>query len=586
MRTQVSVFALVISIAALWPGMPASAAANDLPLDAKPTCVAPPAEFNSWFEAGSAGVNGIVKPADSVAFPDIPNCSFYKWSAQMFLWLASPTPPVEGQVKHTFDSTAFFDVSPLIDGKRTFIPHTPNLVHDLSVRVAQVGPNELPVILSKNGRLMELVTAPTNQNGKPIILDVQGVFQAVDGVKVSDGHPQLLDEKGNVIDVHSNRISSQAKTSGSDIASRFELGGQSFLIDSTGNVVQSEQGQADNGVIFSQNGSLVYYITIVNDVFAYMRTASVDNGISPSPLTFPTTQGEVNKIVAFAQTHGVTIADASALAIELKSSWVEADTVSDPSKYIIMSAVVPTFDKSDPKQWKPDGGTKSVKLALVGFHVVGSTKGHPEMIWATFEHSDNAPSSSYAYVNSNDHETTVPQSASGKWTFSETNPTGAFNTQVAKFDNKTGNINVFGGASKLQPSNVLRAKPWGAASDVVPNPIDGSVANSNTEIISLNNSVRSQLTNGDVRSNYILIGATWTILGAPPDNADPGQPTNEVGTNMLTNSTMETFQQGVDSTKQGSTTNCFSCHNNDRSDDPNKNSTFLSHVYPKLNPLF
>jgi hypothetical protein len=51
------------------------------------------AEFNGWFESGAVSLNGAVKPANSVLFPDVPNCSFYKWSEQMFLWLTSPAPP-------------------------------------------------------------------------------------------------------------------------------------------------------------------------------------------------------------------------------------------------------------------------------------------------------------------------------------------------------------------------------------------------------------------------------------------------------------------------------------------------------------
>jgi hypothetical protein len=41
-------------------------------------------------------------------------------------------------------------------------------------------------------------------------------------------------------------------------------------------------------------------------------------------------------------------------------------------------------------------GQKTVNLAMVGMHVVGSTKGHPEMIWATFEHIGNAPNDDYS----------------------------------------------------------------------------------------------------------------------------------------------------------------------------------------------
>jgi hypothetical protein len=42
----------------------------------------------------------------------------------------------------------------------------------------------------------------------------------------------------------------------------------------------------------------------------------------------------------------------------------------------------------------------------------------------------------------------------------------------------------------ISPSDTIRWKPWGAASDLSPNPIDGSAAASNTEVIAINNSVR------------------------------------------------------------------------------------------------
>ena len=35
------------------------------------------AVVNSWFESGSVTLNGAVKPANSVTFPDAPNCTFY-----------------------------------------------------------------------------------------------------------------------------------------------------------------------------------------------------------------------------------------------------------------------------------------------------------------------------------------------------------------------------------------------------------------------------------------------------------------------------------------------------------------------------
>jgi hypothetical protein len=84
---------------------------------------------------------------------------------------------------------------------------------------------------------------------------------------------------------------------------------------------------------------------------------------------------------------------------------------------------------------------------------------------------------------------------------------------------------------------------------------------------------------GDVRKNYILTGATWTIGGAPPNGGPPNG--NEVGTSMMCNTTMETYQQGTNTTKVG--TNCFDCHSGNMLGDPSGNG--LSHIFGTLKPL-
>jgi hypothetical protein len=57
--------------------------------DAFPSCALTPDEFKTWFNDGNVTKDGLVKPADSVAFNPITACSFYKWSEQMFLWEAA-----------------------------------------------------------------------------------------------------------------------------------------------------------------------------------------------------------------------------------------------------------------------------------------------------------------------------------------------------------------------------------------------------------------------------------------------------------------------------------------------------------------
>jgi hypothetical protein len=533
------------------------AMSQTIPADAKPTCTVPPATFKTWFESGSPTLNGIVNPANGLTFPNVPNCSFYQWSEQMFLWVTSPAPKIYGGDGRVFDSHAFFDVSPPdSSGKRTFIPHSPGLIRNFAVRTAQVGPNGLPVVMSKSGQLLEVITPPTGATGQPLIRNKDGAFVEIGKTTLDAAKkPTFFDKSGALIERH---IVAQPEFRLEDPTARklstvrkFIIGGLPVFIDPFGNVVEVEEGQAGgDDVLQAQNGSLVYYVTIVNDVFAYMRTGAVDGGISPAPAAFPTTPAELTKITAFASAHGVTFPDPDALAVEMKTSWVEATDIANLSSYITMKAKIPTFDKSNPKKWVPNG-EKTATLALVGAHIVGSVNGHPEMIWATFEHVANTPLATYQYQNASNVTKTVAQSTAGSWLFSASNSAGPFNVSHVKFT--TPDI-VAKGAFNIGPSDTLRVEPFGK---------DGTDVASNTEIISINDSVRSQLIAGDIRANYVFSGATWTIFGAFPT------PGNQVGTNKLVNSTMETYQVG---------SNCFDCHDT--------NTVSTSHVYPVLKPLF
>jgi hypothetical protein len=126
------------------------------------------------------------------------------------------------------------------------------------------------------------------------------------------------------------------------------------------------------------------------------------------------------------------------------------------------------------------------------------------MIWATFEHVGNTPLDAYSY-NSTAGLKNVSRSTAGTWLFSKSNSGGPFNCMHMIVSGA--NIVPFnpgppcpGGS--FTASDTLRAKAWGAASDVSPNPIDGNTTASNTEIISINNSVRGMMPAGDVRGNY------------------------------------------------------------------------------------
>jgi hypothetical protein len=127
----------------------------------------------------------------------------------------------------------------------------------------------------------------------------------------------------------------------------------------------------------------------------------------------------------------------------------------------------------------------------------------------------------------------------------------------------------------ITPSNTQRTNPWGLPGTAVASVV------SNTQIVSINQSVLSQLLSGDMRKNYFMLGATWTLGGAPPTAVPPSTTDGtQVGTNFLANSTMETYVQGV--------TNCFSCHDNLGVTNGmlgNGTNSGLSHIYFPMQPL-
>src|SRR5436190_9439257 len=143
-------------------GFISHASGQVVPADPEFGCSVSAATVNGWFKSGNVSLNGVATPANSVAFPGTPNCSFYEWSYQMFLWLTSPTPPLYGGGGgHIFESSAFFDVSPPDStGQRTLVPHTSRLIRRFDLLARQVGPHRLPIISDKQGRLFEVEPLP------------------------------------------------------------------------------------------------------------------------------------------------------------------------------------------------------------------------------------------------------------------------------------------------------------------------------------------------------------------------------------------------------------------------------------------
>jgi hypothetical protein len=625
------------AVAGFAVGMGGPAGAQVLPPNPDPTCVVTPTEFSGWFAPNPAGPNQPVNPANSITLDTSNNCNFYKWSEQMFLWMTSPA---TGQYQggRVFGSQVFYQLNGgNLIAQNTLAPR------NLTLRAAQVGPDGLPVVLDEKGHLREFVTAPgqsgvtvlfakerkapfqiatvtTGAGGKAVFVDTAGKTVKITPVVSADMLPQTLGRlahfatppKGRkmlALESTSARQQVAAALTAKKVLIQVATGvGPVFIEAGTGIVSNLSPGQAGgNGVLLSQQKSVIFYETLVNDVYAwYLTGRKTSGGIAPLYVSgnastyglFPTTQTDLQSILTFSSTHGgpASFPDQNALAIEAKLSWVDASTLPNQGAgYITTQAYVPIYDTTDSTDWKPLP-SELKNVALVGVHVVGSAQGHPEMIWATFEHKDNTPLATYQY-NSGGQTVTVNQNTQGTWLFAANGAASPFNAELAKYVPATGHIvSALTPAAAIAPSNILRQKSWGVASNGVPNQNDATPAASNTEVISLNTNVLSQFGAGastDPRTNYLLIGATWTFGGGEPNGPYPTSPNhypavangvNEIGTSILANSTMETFQQGADSTFSTGV-NCFGCHGSSGTNPATKANTFVSHIFGSTNPL-
>jgi len=361
-----------------------------------------------------------------------------------------------------------------------------------------------------------------------------------------------------------------------------EYGPMKLMVREAKSDEEIEIGQAGgNDVLISQKNSIVYYGLHANDVFALYTTGQKNGAFtSDSSLNnnFPSTQAQLNTVADYAASYGYPLGmDKIALAMELKTSWVDASTLADSSNYILTQAIVPVFDQSAAKGPWPVTGNQQKTLALVGMHIVGSVDAHPELIWTTIEHVNNVPDNAYIYTTTSGTTGSKGYNSSGKnWQFL---PQGAAQptaiTANAKVDNTSGGTTpvqiVNKNGADIGPTDVIRVDPWGALPGTQ---ADATAIGSNTDLISINTSVLSQLSAGDLRGNYIQTGGIWTAQGQIPSS---GSGSELRGSLYLANTTMETFHQY--SANNNGVQNCFTCHSSSGA------GTAESHIFNALQPL-
>ena len=314
-----------------------------------------------------------------------------------------------------------------------------------------------------------------------------------------------------------------------------------------------------NGVLIDQNGRAIYYGQHINSVFVNFVK---DNGYTdmtklknaPADQVFP--KG----------------------SLELKSSWKIVALGEDASKFFTTKALVSKLITKNGKIVIDPQNTREETVALIGLHVVGVVEGHPEFIWATFEHNDNAPPLPEVVT---DPESTLPVDTTRNWTLYAKGTRASDCNRVPGKPPQSPLAFVNEANQMLQP-RVSVFRQFSFAGD--------------DQIKDLNESVHNQLPNNmSVWKNYTFMGAVWLNtperdfkLGINIQEADRNQIKNDPsigedpdkrilgGEREMSNTTMETFTQ--------STQSCFSCHTPNAKPVPHSEEEFpakligISHV--------
>ncbi|WP_216856615.1 hypothetical protein [Acidisphaera sp. S103] len=241
--------------------------------------------------------------------------------------------------------------------------------------------------------------------------------------------------------------------------------------------------------------------------------------------------------------------------LTLKAAWKVVNPGENVSTFYTRHAQIALLTTKNGKIVL-SGKTKTAAVALVGFHIAGTVANHPEMIWATFEHLQNAPDLPKKMSEMGPYEKVSDKN----WTFYKAGtPFKDCNINSAG----SGALKLDEAAQTLTPvTQVCRMVPYGGGSD-------NNVAN----IKSLNDSVHAQLKG--VWNNYFDVGAIWFAAnnalkpnctfqpGSLECPATSGKPLL-TGSTQLSNTTVETFTQS-----QSAQDNCFACHNTVQVTSPN-----------------
>lgn len=261
-------------------------------------------------------------------------------------------------------------------------------------------------------------------------------------------------------------------------------------------------------------------------------------------------------------------------ALELKTSWIAASALKNPSDYYVTDGVIEGV---------------STKVALLGMHVVGVVENHPEFVWATFEHEKLTPNYNWDEATYN---TDAPVTSDVDYPFFSKSATATVKNITSGNGIYTDVFAVYKYGVPVE-KNAQNQKVFMSTSQDEPENIDN--------MSMINQSVKNQLQG--VWNKYYYNGSIWidtegydteeqqiALLNSKGGNlwesnpAQGSQPADLTrGSVAAYNITMETYVQvgfspeSIHQTDVNDLVNCFFCHNT--ASNGNKSPLYFSHVF-------
>jgi hypothetical protein len=281
-----------------------------------------------------------------------------------------------------------------------------------------------------------------------------------------------------------------------------------------GDIRQAGQRQ----IVIDQNGHTLYYGIHVNKVYVDFVSS---NGLQTLPDLIGYPDDPIKKSLTFPE--GL---------VEFKSAWTDIDTKDGMSatdnanyvaNYITTMAWVPTISQAANGNIVEDkNAPRQIQVALVAIHVVYTIPGHPEFVWASFQHVDsngNPDSAGAGSVNptvadpynAQNNEVVCPMGSHfllcKDGTTAQAGNT-AFKETDLKLDAAKQKFFLAASPATVAQTSIYRMFPGSKSNSNRPDD-DVVSLNANMDVVWARAQAQGTIDNNDRRNNYRLVGANW-----------------------------------------------------------------------------